>query len=191
LKYTVNIANSGTYNIQINVSAPATGGKIILSIDGSTIGNILDVPATGGWQNWQDININNIWLPQGKHTLQTRFFFGDFNFSYINFDLVAVGVEGENKNIPNEFSLNQNYPNPFNPNTVISYQLPVSNHVTLIVYDVLGNEIATIVDEYKVAGNYKVDFNPSTFNHQTSSGIYFYQLKAGDFIQTKKMILLK
>ncbi|MGB5529798.1 MAG: T9SS type A sorting domain-containing protein [Ignavibacteriaceae bacterium] len=97
---------------------------------------------------------------------------------------------------PNKFGLKQNYPNPFNPKTVISYQLPVSSYVTLKVYDLLGNEVATLVGEYKPAGEYEVEF--STRSHSglsgisdISSGIYFYQLKAGSFIQTKKMILIK
>lgn len=191
LKYTVNINNSGTYNFRITIAAPSTGGKILFSLDGTSITSILDVPATGGYQNWQDITVTDLWLPEGVHTLQARFFFGGYNFSYMNFELVTVGVNEENKSIPTEFSLNQNYPNPFNPKTVISYQLPISSNVILIVYDILGNEIATIVDEYREAGNYEVGFDPTTLNKQTSSGIYFYQLKAGDFIQTKKMILLK
>lgn len=88
---------------------------------------------------------------------------------------------------PTEFVLEQNYPNPFNPSTTISYQLPMSSDITLKVYDILGNEIATVVNEYKPAGRYQVEFNAATL----SSGVYFYQLKAGDYVNTKKMILLK
>jgi dienelactone hydrolase len=102
----------------------------------------------------------------------------------------------ENNKFPNEFYLLQNYPNPFNPITVISYQLPVSGNVTLKVYDVLGNEVATLVNEEKPAGTYEVEFNPESpigagsIKHPVS-GIYFYQLRVGSFIQTKKMLLLK
>lgn len=90
-----------------------------------------------------------------------------------------------------DFNLYQNYPNPFNPSTVISYQLPVSGNVSLKVYDVLGNEVATLVDEYKPAGKYEVEFLQTSSIKNPASGIYFYQLHAGDFIQTKKMLLLK
>lgn len=90
-----------------------------------------------------------------------------------------------------DYSLEQNYPNPFNPSTKISWQSPVGSHQTIKVYDVLGNEIVTLVNEYKPAGTYEVEFNPSTVKHQPSSGVYFYQLKAGEFIQTKKMVLLR
>jgi len=102
------------------------------------------------------------------------------------FDGILVGVEDE-KTLPTVFALEQNYPNPFNPSTKISWQSPVGSMVTLKVYDVLGNEIATLVNEYKSSGKYEVEFNASTL----PSGIYFYQLKAGGFVNTKKMILMK
>jgi len=86
-----------------------------------------------------------------------------------------------------DYMLFENYPNPFNPSTVIRYQLPVSSDVTLKIFDILGNEIATLVNEEKKAGNYSLEFDASSL----SSGIYFYQIRAGEFIQTKKMILLR
>jgi len=94
---------------------------------------------------------------------------------------------------PLNFSLSQNYPNPFNPSTVISYQLAVGSLVSLKVFDVLGNEVATLVNAEKAPGEYQVSFNTQlTTNHQPlSSGVYFYQLKAAEFMETKKMILLR
>jgi hypothetical protein len=88
---------------------------------------------------------------------------------------------------PSDYELRNNYPNPFNPGTVISYWLPVSGEVTVKVYDALGREVTTLVNENKSAGGYKIKFEAGNL----PSGIYFYQLKAGTFIQTKKMILLK
>ena len=88
---------------------------------------------------------------------------------------------------PKDFMLSQNYPNPFNPVTIINYQLAMNNFVTLKVYNTLGEEVATLVNEEKPAGKFDVTFDAS----KLSSGIYFYRLKAGSFIQTKKMILLK
>jgi photosystem II stability/assembly factor-like uncharacterized protein len=90
-------------------------------------------------------------------------------------------------NSVNKFELNQNYPNPFNPSTKISWQTPVGNWQTLKVYDVLGNEVATLVNDHKPAGSYDVDFNSTNL----SSGVYFYQLKVGSLIQTRKMLLLR
>jgi photosystem II stability/assembly factor-like uncharacterized protein len=89
--------------------------------------------------------------------------------------------------IPKNIELGQNYPNPFNPSTKISWKSPVSSHQTLKVYDVLGNEVATLVDEYKTAGSYSVDFDASNL----SSGFYFYKLQVGSFTASNKMIYLK
>jgi hypothetical protein len=97
-------------------------------------------------------------------------------------------VEDENV-VVNQILLQQNYPNPFNPSTKISWQSSVSTHQSLKIYDVLGNEVATLVDEYKSAGRYNVQVTIKDI--QLSSGIYFYQLIAGDFVETKKMILMK
>jgi len=100
---------------------------------------------------------------------------------------------------PQEFYLFQNYPNPFNPSTKIKYTIPVvethrdaSLRVTLRVYDILGNKVATLVNEEKPAGNYEVEFSGHSDEGQNlSSGIYFYKLQAGSFVETKKMLLLK
>lgn len=97
---------------------------------------------------------------------------------------------------PLTFKLEQNYPNPFNPSTTISYSVPCVGArcivpVQLKVYDVLGNEVATLVEEFKPAGNYEIEFQSAVGSKQLASGIYFYQLKAGDFVETKKMILLR
>jgi dienelactone hydrolase len=96
------------------------------------------------------------------------------------------GIENE-ENLPKVYSLAQNYPNPFNPSTTIKYSIPKTNKVKLILFNLLGEEVATLVNEEKNAGNYSVGFNSAVL----PSGVYFYQLKAGDFIQTKKMVLLK
>ncbi len=127
---------------------------------------------------------------------------GDGGFSVYK-NLISSNIE-ERKNIPYEYSLSQNYPNPFNPETTIEYTIPVETrhsatggsslqHVTLKVYDVLGKEVATLVDEYKQPGNYKVTFNAGHAKRSRSipSSVYFYQLTAGSCVQTKKLLLLK
>jgi hypothetical protein len=92
----------------------------------------------------------------------------------------------------NEFSLFQNYPNPFNPSTTIRYQITKTEFVTLKVYDILGRDVATLVNEEEPAGSYEVQFNShSGEGRNLTSGIYFYQIKAGEYSETKKMILLK
>ena len=98
----------------------------------------------------------------------------------------SVNVE-DDVSLPIAFTLEQNYPNPFNPSTRISWQSPVSSWQTLKVYDVLGTEIATLVNEFRNAGSYEIDFDASNI----PSGVYFYRLQTGNFVSTRKMILLK
>ena len=88
---------------------------------------------------------------------------------------------------PTEFTLSQNYPNPFNPSTAIQYSIPESGNVKLKVFNSIGEEVATLVNNYKEAGSYKVTFNANGL----SSGIYYYKLSSNGFNQVKKMILLK
>ena len=97
-----------------------------------------------------------------------------------------VGVS-EKKPLPDKYMLSQNYPNPFNPNTTISYTMAKSGPVTIKVYDLLGNEVKTLVNEYKLAGNYSVNFDAS----KLSSGVYIYRITAGDFTTSKKMAVVK
>jgi len=99
----------------------------------------------------------------------------------------ATPVEEEKIRVPKEFILTQNYPNPFNPSTKISWQTPTRSWQTLKVYDILGKEIITLVDEEKSAGNYEVNFTAQGL----SSGIYFYTLRSGNAIETKSMLLVK
>src|SRR5574338_195034 len=106
----------------------------------------------------------------------------DFDGSYNYSNVLNVQMR-----TPEKFELMQNYPNPFNPATVIRYNIPVTGKVTVKVYDVIGNEIAKLVDEEKPAGNHEITFDASNL----SSGIYFYKLQTGSFIQSKKMILLQ
>jgi hypothetical protein len=118
--------------------------------------------------------------------------------------IYAFAPDGLNEVVPENitsvktFSLSQNFPNPFNPSTRIQYQVPSISQVVLKIYDILGNEIATLVNEEKPAGSYEVEFNPESSIKHLASGVYFYQLKAtpnggqaGEFLQTKKMILLR
>jgi len=132
-------------------------------------------------QKYYFIDILNENIPSNFITYRLRQVDYDGSSSY------SGEIEVELNPIPEKIQLNQNYPNPFNPSTKISWQLPVSGRQTLKVYDVLGNEVATLVNEYKPAGRYEVEFNAD----KLPSGVYFYQLRAGNFEDTKKMILLR
>lgn len=160
---------------------------------------------------WQTIDGGNSWNIQNTNTDATlgkitilrkekaAYVFGgaEYNYSiytkpfvllYADLSNISDVNENENENsIPVKYNLSQNHPNPFNPSTTISYQLPVYSQVILKVYDLLGREVAILVNENKPAGHYKVEFNAG----KLTSGIYFYRIEAGSFSQTKKLLLLK
>jgi len=98
-----------------------------------------------------------------------------------------VGISNNNNQLPASYRLEQNFPNPFNPSTVIGYSIPFPGTVKLTIYDILGSEVAAVLNEYKPAGNYQVRFDASGL----PSGIYFYTVTSGSFSDTKKMMLLK
>ena len=126
---------------------------------------------------------NNIWIGY------TNGYIGYFNQNTV----ISIAIEPQ----PLRLRLEQNYPNPFNPSTTIIYSIQKEEWVVLKVYDILGNEVATLVNEKKQAGNYKVLFSAKGGSasgenaYNLASGIYFYKIQAGNFVQTKKMILVK
>lgn len=150
------LPSSGIVTFQFIFTAPNSTGQQILFANGNSVN--LNGDNSGDLWNFAANKIINIVQPTG---IDDQF-------------------------LASSFELLQNYPNPFNPSTKISWQSPVGSWQMLKVYDVLGNEVATLVDEYKPVGNYEVKFDASNL----ASGIYLYQLKAGNFIETKKMILL-
>ena len=102
-------------------------------------------------------------------------------------NLLITGIVTNSNEIPSEFRLSQNYPNPFNPSTIIRFSIPEESFVTIKVFNTLGEEITTVINENIIAGNYEVEFDAS----KLPSGIYFYKLQAGSFVETKKMMLMK
>ncbi len=119
-------------------------------------------------------------VSSGKFSYRLKQIDFDGTFQYSPTVKVEIGI-------PEQFALFQNYPNPFNPTTTISWQSPVGSHQTLKVYDLFGREVANLVDEYRPAGKYKVDFDAS----ELPSGTYFYRLQSEEFTETKKFMLLK
>jgi len=108
-------------------------------------------------------------------------------FWYLASRELNVEVEQSNLNVPKEFQLQQNYPNPFNPTTTIEFALPKQSNVTLKLFDILGREIATLVDAELESGVHKINFD----GKHLASGIYFYRIHADGFLKTKKLMLLK
>nr|MCU0364989.1 immune inhibitor A [Ignavibacteriaceae bacterium] len=121
-----------------------------------------------------------------KGTLLYRLKQIDFDGSYKIYTTEGVQFEGIY-----DYALEQNYPNPFNPSTVINYSIPAAGQVNLTVYNLLGSEVAVLVNEYKEAGNYSIEFSTEDLKNSLGSGVYIYTLKAGSFTQTRKMVVIK
>jgi endoglucanase len=186
LNYTVKIAQASSYDIDIRYASNQSGGKFVIRLDDNIISSIIDIPVSGGWQNWQTLTLPNIQLPAGTHLMEIQFLSGGYNLNYFLFNQSATDVKSiQSKNYT--FQLKQNYPNPFNPSTKIQYAIPSKSFVTIKIFNILGKEITTLVSGIKNAGEYSVYFNAVSL----TSGIYFYKLTAGNYISIKKMILLK
>ena len=176
----------GLKRIKINHSSMNV--VIIGNFDVSSGSLVTEFQSTGKWYEFftgdsltvTDINMQ-INLQPGEYRLYT-------SIKIPKASDIITSVN-EQKTIPAEFRLNQNYPNPFNPSTVISYQLPIAGHVSLKVYDVLGREVATFINEFQQAGIHNSTF--TIYKSALPSGVYFYRITTENFVETKKMILLK
>ncbi len=179
---------AGTYNFAISV-APAGNGKQEIAYElkktdnsyiltGAAIDNHSTLPAT---------QFNGIIFALGPGNTTTALKLTNVQVT-LGKPLVVTSVDNEpNSGLPMSYSLSQNYPNPFNPSTTINFALPKSGNVSLVVYDILGREVAHLVNGELQAGYHKVEFNADNL----ASGVYFYRLKAGDFVSVKKLMLLK
>lgn len=160
---------------------------------------------TGSSGSWKQVSFNLSGLVQTSDVVKFRFDFGADRFNnslgwYIDdFSLTDIGspvtgIENRKTMLPTKFELSQNYPNPFNPSTVIKYALPSAANIKLSVYDILGHEIATLINKKQSAGNYEINFDTSA-NGNLASGVYIYRLTATgknvNFRQVKKMVLLR
>ncbi len=187
LAYTVQVASSGVYDIKVRVSSGGSGGTAKLSWDGADMSAGFGVPATGGWQTWTTIDLGNFPLSAGTHDLRLTMVTAGFNVERLEFTLIATGVPQGGSPAPKDFLLNQNYPNPFNPLTIIRFGLPHRSEVTLAMYDLLGREVSSLVNGPVDAGYHDVQFDGS----RLASGVYYYRLTAGDFVQTRSLLLVR
>ena len=186
--------NNGTSWTQINNGLSTNSEVSALAVSGTNLfAGIWDggvFLSTNNGTNWTDVNTGrtnstvNAFAVSGTNLFAGTH--GDGVWKRSLSDMIT-GIEDQNKDLPSRFELYQNYPNPFNPSTTIRYSLPKTSFVTLKVYDILGREVGTLVNEQKPAGNYQVEFNASSF----ASGVYFYKIQAGSFAAVKKLLLLK
>ena len=184
----------------IDVSLPADS-FIVFSVRSYTVDQYEGIQFTidstysywyGGAMDW---TVEKVRVHAGTHRLTWTFPFNAYTVGtnswidniFFPGDVVVTSVNDKTPDVPKVFALDQNYPNPFNPKTEIRYQVPGVSDVKIIVYDVLGREVAVLVNERKAAGHYEVAFDGSGL----ASGVYFYRMTAGDFVQTRKLTLIK
>ncbi|MBK7254195.1 MAG: T9SS type A sorting domain-containing protein [Ignavibacteria bacterium] len=201
------VSTQGTYTVEGNTALPvelasftATINRNAVSLNWSTatetnnagfdverksatgtewtkVGNVAGSGTTSEVRNYTFTDRANT----GKFNYRLKQLDVNGNFEYFNLSSeIEVGV-------PNSFDMSQNYPNPFNPSTKINYDLPVDGNVSIVLYDLTGRQVASIVNEVKTAGYYTVSFNASNL----ASGMYFYRISASNFVSTKKMVLVK
>ncbi|MGO9482612.1 MAG: family 43 glycosylhydrolase [Candidatus Kryptoniota bacterium] len=185
-------------SLKIVASCGSTGGTVEVWLDSLDTGTKIaecNITSTGSWNTYDTFTTKVLTPVAGNHDVYLKFngsgsstlfmiqwmTFTDKNHSETT---TAVSVSGQ---LPKQFELKQNYPNPFNPSTIISYQLPMNSHVSLRVYDILGREVAALVNENQHAGTHTVTFDGT----RLASGIYFYELRAGDFVSNRKMVIIK
>lgn len=189
--WTANLANDGPYEVFAYIPmSEATAAKYkVTAADGIHEVIVNQKNITNDWLSLGTFTFTKgnsaaVRLGNGSDTVKQAIVFDAIKWSYRGTGPTSVS---EKQTILHSYILEQNYPNPFNPATVINYQLPIANHVSLKLYDVIGREIAMIVNEVKEAGKYSVAFDAS----HLSSGLYFYRITAGTFSETKKMSLQK
>ncbi len=184
LTYTLNIIDSGTYDIETRVAAAAAGGQIQFLLDGKGLGGVVNVPATGSWQSWRSVLLSGVEIPIGVHELEAYFLKGGFNLDYFEFTSKSSGG-----GTATSFTVTQNYPNPFNSGTKINYHASANGHLKAELFDVLGRKVATIMDEDKLAGDNFVVLNGEVLG--LSSGMYFVRLNYGSNTRIVKSAYLK
>ena len=190
--YSVQQTKDGGYIIGGWTSSFGVGNRDVYIIKTNSMGDTLWTRTYGGTDDDEGYSVQQ--TKDGGYIIGG---YNDVSFGAQKYDVYLIKTDGNglitnvslnNLNvIPNEFILRQNYPNPFNPQTKISFSVPKESFITLKIYDLLGREVATLVQDKKQQGEYSVTWNADN----VPSGVYFYKLLAGDFIQTKKMILMK
>ena len=172
------VPSATSYEVQVASDSGFSYVIVDSTVSGDTslvIGNLIGSKLTSGTKYFWRVNAKTSTLASAYSII----------WSFIT--PVPSGIEASGANLPRSFALMQNYPNPFNPSTEIKYNLPKAAFVTLRVYNVLGQEVAALVDGHQSAGYYDLSFNMDRY----ASGVYFYILRAGNFVATKKMMLIK
>lgn len=187
LQFTVNVNKSDLYDVSFRVASMNDNGRIYLLRDEEILISSISIPSTGGWYNWQDVVVNDVSIPQGACTIKVKFINEGFNISRMSFTGQSTEIKvGMHQKQPQDFYLGQNFPNPFNGFTRIPFNITESGSIK--IYNTTGSLIRTI----SISGKYSVIWDGrDSENQKVGSGLYFYSIKAGKQILTKKMLYLQ
>jgi len=184
-------------SLTITASCASTGGAIEVWLDSLDTGTkiaVCNINSTGSWNTYKTFRTKVLQSVTGKHDVYLKFTgTGTDNLfmlqwiTFVDYTIPTSVNDSRTGQIPEKFILEQNYPNPFNPTTQINYTVPRSSYVGLKVYNLLGQEVKSLVEGFQQRGNYTVTFD----SRGLSSGVYLYRMTAGSFMDTKKTILLK
>ncbi len=205
-----------SYSVAFNSNTGFTGQTVALkSTDGGSSYSTVTLPGTGTIYSFNGV-LNRFWYLRATRIFWSEDNGATYDTQYVGtatyqamslildgniirgwavgssgvismYNEVVTGVSSNQNETPSDYSLSQNYPNPFNPSTKISFALPKASDVKIVVYDILGKVVATLVNDYRTAGTHQVEFNASNL----ASGVYLYRIEAGDFRDAKRMILVK
>ena len=179
-----------------NLTGNYKGGLKFAPNDATTLYTRFDdglYKTTDEGKNWLKVYDGNIEYNYefNPHNTSQVYYGTSFGLTYVNIDTTLAVLNDSYLELPTKLEIFQNYPNPFNPNTTIKYSIKEDSHVSLKIYDILGKLVIVLVDEYKNAGSYIVDFNGNLNSNNLTSGLYFYILKSNNFKKIKKMMLVK
>ena len=189
LGYTIQNVTPGTYDVSFSIAAPSSGGIFYAQLEGQNLG-VIDVPATGGWYNWDDIPAQTVTLSEGDKFLKIQIVQAGFNIQSITFDLV-LNTDEKNLN-PQGFTLGKPYPNPFNPNVNLQLNMIEKKELLGYIYGIKGNLVRKLDYGELGAGTHELEWNGlNDRGHSVESGVYLFKIQADGLSQTRKMIFLK
>lgn len=188
LLYTVNVEHSDTFDVVFRVASGGTGGQLRLLIDNKVLLNGVAISPTGGWYDWEDVRVNDIYLEQGNRQLELLFTSSGFNINQIEFIAHNTGTgPGE---VPNQLYLGQNYPNPFNGVTTIPFEIQKENASgNLRIYNVRGQLLRKIALTPEQSATQRVEWDGTDGDgNVVASGIYYYELTSGNRSRVRKLV---
>ena len=187
VEYTVDVEESGIFDISLRIASPSSGGAIEVEFDGVDKTGDIEFGSTGGWQEWETITISGVALEAGLQKMRLRFKAGAYNLNWVSFTAMTGTSNSKETELPNSTVLKSSYPNPFSGSTTIPFVLDEPSHIRLEIFNAEGRLISVLADGVHQAGSHEIAFDAS----QLPGGIYFYRLIKPHMQVLKSMVHIK